>query len=362
MALGPYSLIHGLLYAIVPLVEKARITSMALAVFNFGVAVLAAYGLDSLPLRRAAAWRARISLALAAAGGLILLGSLAFITANKMTFDFDQRVVLAGFFALLAAALLQGVRRHGAFAACAAVLALMELANCAGFAFVHRLEAHRAVFLRELWTNADILAFLKRQPGPFRVEVDDKEIPYNWGDWQGMDVYNGNLPSTPAAFWRLEPHQLRARMLYGVRYSIRRAPDTQGQRQVFQGVSGLNVYENPQAFPRVWTVHDDPSAAAADDVRLIERGLNHLVIQANMATRGMVVLSENWFPGWRATVDGAPVQIHAAYSALRGVVVERGGHRIEMRYRPLSLIFGALLTALGLAGAAGLAWWERRAG
>jgi hypothetical protein len=395
LALGPQGLIQGVLYAVVPVVEKARIVSMVVVVFSFGVAVLAAYGVDSMLLTRAAAWRKRLSLALALAGGTILLTALGVVIAHKMSIDFDQRVVLAGFMALLVAALLFGARRRTAFTVAVILLALIELSNSTGFALAHR--ADRGVYLRELTSNNDIVDFLKRQPGVFRVEVDDQDIAYSLGDWQRMEAYSGDVPSALASFFLLEPHKVRTRMMFGVRYSLRRnpSPDVEGQREVFQGATGVKVYENPQAFPRVWVVHEavpaghgeieirrafhnpafDPRRCtfvpgevphletcgqAADEVRVISRGLNDMVFEANLGCRGMVVASDNYFPGWRATVDGHAARIYPAFSALRGVIVEGGRHHVEMHYRPASLYWGAVLAALGFAGAFLLAYLEKK--
>jgi uncharacterized membrane protein YfhO len=58
----------------------------------------------------------------------------------------------------------------------------------------------------------------------------------------------------------------------------------------------------------------------------------------------MVILTDAWFPGWRATVDGASVPIREVDGAVRGVVVEAGDHVVEMRYRPWSVILGAAMT------------------
>jgi uncharacterized membrane protein YfhO len=79
------------------------------------------------------------------------------------------------------------------------------------------------------------------------------------------------------------------------------------------------------------------------------------LLEANLKCRGMVIDSDTFFPGWEATVDGRPAPIYEAYGFLRGVVAEAGPHRIEMRYRPKSVYWGAALTALGLLGAATLA-------
>jgi len=65
----------------------------------------------------------------------------------------------------------------------------------------------------------------------------------------------------------------------------------------------------------------------------------------------MVIAGETYDRGWHATVDGRPARIYEANSALRGVVVDAGRHRVEMRYRPRSVFLGAILTAIGIAGA-----------
>ncbi len=65
----------------------------------------------------------------------------------------------------------------------------------------------------------------------------------------------------------------------------------------------------------------------------------------------MVIAGETYGPGWQASVDGKPARLYEVYSALRGVVVDAGRHRVEMRYRPKSVFFGAIMTALGIAAA-----------
>ena len=74
-----------------------------------------------------------------------------------------------------------------------------------------------------------------------------------------------------------------------------------------------------------------------------------VAIAAKLTCRGVVVLSDTWFPGWEATLDGAPAPILEVYGALRGVVAGGGDHVIEMRYRPRSALYGGLMTLAGLA-------------
>ncbi len=83
---------------------------------------------------------------------------------------------------------------------------------------------------------------------------------------------------------------------------------------------------------------------------------NRVTITADLQCRGMVVLTDAWYPGWRATVDGKSARIYEVDGGVRGVIADAGRHVIEMRYRPWSIILGGALTALAafLALLAGL--------
>ncbi len=100
-----------------------------------------------------------------------------------------------------------------------------------------------------------------------------------------------------------------------------------------------------------------PAVAAcktADQVTLREHSVNRVRIDARMACQGMVILSDTFVPGWKAEVDGRPAPIYEVNEAMRGVVVPAGAHTLTMQYRPASVLWGALLTALGVAGALAL--------
>jgi uncharacterized membrane protein YfhO len=65
-----------------------------------------------------------------------------------------------------------------------------------------------------------------------------------------------------------------------------------------------------------------------------------------------LVLSETYYPGWKAWIDEQPTQIHSVDIALRGVVVPAGAHRLRMEFRPVILPVSlgiSLATAILLA-------------
>ena len=66
---------------------------------------------------------------------------------------------------------------------------------------------------------------------------------------------------------------------------------------------------------------------------------------------GFVVLTDQDYPGWRATVDGVPTPILRANYAFRAVRVPGGRSVVEFRYRPWSVWLGlatSLATATGM--------------
>jgi hypothetical protein len=389
-SMGTYNIFHGILYAVMPLFGKARNPGRLLSMLDFAAAPLAAYGLDALLARGvllpARAVR-RIALALAAVGGglyAIPLGSSAIL--HK--FDPAENVMFTGLAALLLAGVLLAWQR-GAVAAgfvLPAVFALMlaEFGMVSG-AFAERSGKGQAAYVGKLTAFEDIAGFLKKQRGLVRIDFDDT---FNFGDWEGIDSLRGFGASVTSNILQLEWASPRTQDLLGVTYSVARAPGRPGQELVFQGSSGFNVYRNPGAFPRVWAVHRavpmgsaanvraaiaDPgfdfreiapmlngapalaTCEAPEDVWMTSRSGGSVSIAAQMGCRGMVVIADTWYPGWYATVDGRPATIYRPYTALRGVVVEKGSHTVALRYRPRSAMLGAIMTAAGILGACALA-------
>jgi hypothetical protein len=90
--------------------------------------------------------------------------------------------------------------------------------------------------------------------------------------------------------------------------------------------------------------------SGAADVQVARPSPNELRIRTRTDAERFLILSEMWFPGWRATLeDGTPLTIHRTNYLLRGLVVPPGQHTIRMTYRPTSVWVGALLT-VGTAG------------
>ena len=53
-------------------------------------------------------------------------------------------------------------------------------------------------------------------------------------------------------------------------------------------------------------------------------------------------------PGWQAIVDGEEVEIIRTYGGMSGIYLEKGEHKIVLRYLPDSFVVGAIMTGLTL--------------
>lgn len=79
-----------------------------------------------------------------------------------------------------------------------------------------------------------------------------------------------------------------------------------------------------------------------------------VTLSAKMEGDGLVVLADQYFPGWRAYVDGSEVPLMRANGVLRAVAVPAGEHTVIMRYAPGYLppaLLISMATILAVAGA-----------
>ena len=65
---------------------------------------------------------------------------------------------------------------------------------------------------------------------------------------------------------------------------------------------------------------------------------DRLDVDVHAAKRGLVVLSEPSYSGWKATVHGARAEILKVDGALRGIVVPPGDSQIVLRYAPTAFL------------------------
>ena len=196
--------------------------------------------------------------------------------------------------------------------------------------------------------------------------------------------------------------------LLSVRYTLALSPtlisDPKFQR-LGASANGVLIGENIHADPRLFLVHD--AVVEPDDATVIGKLLNGTVlgwhsillaagtgrssktpstleagnpgesalilrytpneVAATLDVReaGWAVLSDNWYPGWTATLDGQAVPVQRADTIFRAVAVPPGKHLLVLRFVPTYLLTGGLISAatalLTLIGGL-LAWGRQRRG
>jgi hypothetical protein len=192
------------------------------------------------------------------------------------------------------------------------------------------------------------------------------------------------LPLDTPAVPSLSQTSLRILSLFGVTDLLEQKgqpePVLSGLQVAYDGPDAT-IYRNENALPRTWLVADqkvvrgddrqlaylgsstfDPRSVLITGTKLpgLSQGRSNgpapgeahltryepeqVTIEAHANRRSELVLSDVYYPGWHATVDGRPVRIDRVDYLLRGVPLPAGTHRVEFSYDPASFRIGWLVS------------------
>ncbi|MCI0389325.1 MAG: YfhO family protein [Acidobacteria bacterium] len=90
---------------------------------------------------------------------------------------------------------------------------------------------------------------------------------------------------------------------------------------------------------------DIPSSAEASVIRYEPQRIE---IRTVASHERFLALSEVYYPGWKARIDGVESLIYRTNYTLRGLVVPSGEHKVEFVYTPASFHIGAICFGLGV--------------
>ena len=185
--------------------------------------------------------------------------------------------------------------------------------------------------------------------------------------------------------------------LYNVRFLITHLPFQEpGFENLGVYPSGAHLYENRNVWPRAfavptYTLADDAAAALdrmiaptfdpnyevvlfmapteyagtsdpgnfASEVRIARDDPLYVTAEVELSQPGFLVLSDLYYPGWEAEVDGVPVTIYQANACVRAVPIEQGRHTVDFCFKPRSLRYGAWISGLSALGLIALYLWSR---
>jgi hypothetical protein len=271
------------------------------------------------------------------------------------------------FFFILSAGVLVAWRRapqrRAGIAALALVLVVIDLWTFGG-EIVQVVDVEQSTYWR-------IVSEVVSDPGAWRV------LPWGLNDFEqngGMAYglrsvfgYDPLILQRYEAFITSRPDPLaRTYDLLNARYLVTPGPEDYGDAEdapkLLVEEAGVWVYERPTALPRAWIVQqievmdDEATLARIHDpsfdpltTALVgetvdcggteeDASATFLRDEGNRITTdvegggGLLIFSEVDYPGWRATVDGAPVPLVRADYLLRAVCVPAGPHRVELVY------------------------------
>jgi len=166
-----------------------------------------------------------------------------------------------------------------------------------------------------------------------------------------------------------------------------------------EDVGEASVYENLHARPRAWLVGEvrnvseeetlralhssrlaDGSAFDPARVALVEEPFDftaqaldrdatarvknlsdgRMEVETRANAPAFLVTSDVLYPGWQATIDGAPARLYRTDYALRGLPVPAGTHTVRFEFRPRSFYKGAFISAASLLLLAASVFWLKR--
>jgi len=194
----------------------------------------------------------------------------------------------------------------------------------------------------------------------------------------GTEVWDHAEPVSSIAYYLHDPNP-EYDPLFPIEEMLER-----GDIRLETELDGLEVYENVRAFPRASMVgglrsipdrdalfeamlspdyrpaqgvvtdgspeHSLPELAETrpGTAKIVEYGNTRVVVEVDSESDGVLVLTDAYYPGWKATVDGNDSEIFPAYYLFRGVVVDAGQHEVVLEYRPRTLTIGLWLSLVAM--------------
>jgi hypothetical protein len=142
--------------------------------------------------------------------------------------------------------------------------------------------------------------------------------------------------------------------VYRVSGALPRAFVVGGQQVVSGADAALNAFTKSGFDARALAITERRIAglperpARGEAARIVTYAPERVLIRARSSGPGLLVLGDNYFPGWKATVDGTPAKVERVDYVFRGVRIGPGPHTVELRYEPLSYRVGWIISLVSL--------------
>jgi hypothetical protein len=211
----------------------------------------------------------------------------------------------------------------------------------------------------------EFASLIEAQPNLSHVVFDQYRSPF-------FDVLNVRYVMTHESAAPLDGYELLATAdgvsLYENKNAMPRAFFASSAITVSSPAESLSAMQAPDFDPKTQTVVEvdpgpslspvesllpdaRPQTPASASITADDR--NWVAIETDSLSDGLLVLSDNYYPGWSAAVDGAPTQIFRANHTMRAINVPAGRHLVSFRFIPaaffVSMYVSIAAAALTLA-------------
>lgn len=92
----------------------------------------------------------------------------------------------------------------------------------------------------------------------------------------------------------------------------------------------------------------DPKKPQGGTVTIARYDAQRITLAVEAAQDSFLVLSDTYYPGWKADIDGNEVPVYRTNYTFRGILVPEGAHTVRFYYDPLSWRIGLLGTLVSL--------------
>ncbi|HEY5122427.1 MAG TPA: hypothetical protein VIK14_01690 [Ignavibacteria bacterium] len=210
-----------------------------------------------------------------------------------------------------------------------------------------------------------------------------------WGDQDHPGIVRKTATSPDGKSLRTTPPFIKLSGMWGVKdfFTFYTMPEP---FIVKSDTLGIKHYELPEIYPRAWIVKDIittpadnkksaellidekfnplekaivngetpqlPSGSENSKAEILEEKNHSLKIKASAP--GLVVISDMWYPRWKARINNEDTKVYRINNSMRGVISPFAGAEIEMYYDEGNIKAFLLLSLLTLAGVFGFGTFD----
>ncbi|MBI4778527.1 YfhO family protein [Candidatus Desantisbacteria bacterium] len=381
VSFGKYTIVYKLCYEFIPGFDLFRVPGRMMYFWTFCLAVLAGFGSSSLlelPKKS-------FSQVFGILGILAMLASF-FIDADtwrsliQASYGLEERIFGAPDLKENLAGMLLIAKKSMFAGAVFLMLGAMLLYICGrgwGKAWIQYLIP--AIILVDLWmfcssyiTTVDIsrcewdknmVDFLKADKEPFRIVTMTDDASLDRGMMYGIaniggyssvvlkryqefiNISQGLAPETLTTVMRIAEYSKLLDLL-------------NGRDAIFKALKEIS-YADEVILEEKPTIKPSVSRKVEAYPEVIKHSPNELIMNVGLAQDGFLVLSEVFYPGWKAIVDGGEQKIYRGNYILRAIELKKGSHTVRVVYDPPWLKWSLIISLITGCFVVGMLVWRK---